>query len=109
MPVLVRHAVVVRLAELGEAVYDLDALQRLAFEVCVDRQQFRLGIPTRVVERPAIPDRVGVEDLPLARESHRRYLDWPVWVGISANPGEDVTRSGSEEGLVRPFPCDALV
>ncbi|MEU1240796.1 hypothetical protein ABZ388_10565 [Micromonospora parva] len=44
-PVLVRHAVVVRLAELGQTFCDLEALKRLAFKVCVDRQQLWLGVP----------------------------------------------------------------
>lgn len=109
MPILVRPAVVVLLAELSETVRDVDAFQRVAFEVCVDRQQLWLRIPARVVERPAIPGRVGVEDLPLARKVHRGYLDGLVWIGIPADPGEDMTRSGSEEGLVRSFPCDPLV
>ncbi|MBG6064989.1 hypothetical protein [Micromonospora ureilytica] len=45
MPVLVRHAVVVLLAELSETFRDLEARERLAFEVRVDRQQLELGIP----------------------------------------------------------------
>jgi hypothetical protein len=68
-PILVRQAVGVLLAEVCETDRDPHAFQRVAFEVGVDREQLRLGIPARVVERPAVPRRVRVKDLLLAPES----------------------------------------
>lgn len=44
-PILVRHAVAVLLAEVSETDRDPNAFQRVAFEVGVDREQLRLGIP----------------------------------------------------------------
>ena len=44
-PILVRHAVVVLLAEVSETNRDLKAFKRAAFEFGVDREQLRLGIP----------------------------------------------------------------
>ena len=44
-PIMVRHALVVLLAEVSETDRDLDAFQRAAFEVGVDGEQLRLGIP----------------------------------------------------------------
>ncbi|WP_310525771.1 hypothetical protein [Nocardioides sp.] len=70
-PILVRHAVVVLLAELSEIDRDLDAFQWVTFEVGVDREQLLCGIPAGVVERPPVPPRVGVKDLLLALGSHR--------------------------------------
>ncbi|MFR9775388.1 hypothetical protein ACL02O_04935 [Micromonospora sp. MS34] len=85
------------LTQLDEIFGDWQYATAGAFELGVDHQQVRLGIPPRMVERPAIPDCVDVEDLPLAREAHPGHADRPLRVGIPAHPGEDVTGSGGEE------------
>jgi hypothetical protein len=70
-PILVRHAVMVLLAEVSEIDRNLESFQRVAFEVGVDREQLWLRVPAGVVERPVIPPRVGVNHLLFALESHR--------------------------------------
>jgi hypothetical protein len=74
--VLVRHPVIVPVAELGEIRRDLEADEGLADEVLIHLDQVVRPVPAAVVERPVLPGREGVEHLPgCGRRRRRRRLD----------------------------------
>src|SRR6266545_3383745 len=87
-PVLIRHPVIVLFTELRKTEGDVNTFQRMAVKLFVHREQFRLRVPARMVERPAVPGGVGAKDRLVARQTYGSQVKRSLRIDRSADHRE---------------------